>query len=83
MNDELPQKKIEEIKGIVDAAANEPQARLVIELMPNGSVNINGPIQNKILCYGLLECGKDAIREFVAKNQGNQIVVPFPKMRQQ
>jgi len=42
--DELPQKKIEEIKGIMNDASNEIQARLVIDFMANGAININGPI---------------------------------------
>lgn len=36
--------------------------RLVIELMPDGSVNVTGPLPNKILCYGLLESAKEVIQ---------------------
>ena len=28
----------------------------------NGGVSCNGPLQDKVLCYGLLEGAKDAIR---------------------
>ncbi len=29
----------------------------------SGSVNVNGPVHNKGLCYMMLECAKDAIRD--------------------
>jgi hypothetical protein len=38
--------------------------QLVITLSPDGNVNVQGPIENKLLCYGLLEAAKDAIRNF-------------------
>ena len=28
-----------------------------------GQVNVNGPVHNKGLCYMMLECAKDAIRD--------------------
>jgi hypothetical protein len=28
-----------------------------------GNVNVNGPVHNKGLCYLMLECAKDAIRD--------------------
>lgn len=59
------------------------QTQLIITLMADGSINVNGPIKNKHLCYGLLECAKDAIREFGAKNKDSDIVVPFPNLKVQ
>lgn len=56
------------------------QTQLIITLMPDGSINVNGPIKNKHLCYGLLECAKDAIREYVANNKSD-IVVPNLKVQ--
>ena len=41
--------------------------KIVIELLPNGQIQVSGPIENKIFCYGLLEAAKDAIREHVAQ----------------
>lgn len=29
-----------------------------------GNVNVNGPIGNKGLCYLMLECSRDAIKEY-------------------
>lgn len=40
--------------------------RLVIEIV-NGQLKISGPIQDKMLCYGMLELAKDAIRDMHAK----------------
>ena len=37
---------------------------LIIRLQPNGAVEVNGPIQNKVLCYGLLGAAHDAIRDY-------------------
>lgn len=38
--------------------------QLVIEFVPGQGVRIAGPIQDKMLCYGLLEMARDAIRDF-------------------
>lgn len=61
----------------VDPAKDEPQVQLIISLMPDGQILINGPIKNKTLCYGLLECAKDAIRDFNKQESG--IWMPFRK----
>ena len=38
---------------------------MVIEMHPmTKQVQVNGPITDKALCYAMLECAKDAIREF-------------------
>lgn len=39
------------------------KARLVIELEENGGIKVTGPIKDKLFCYGLLECAKNAIRD--------------------
>lgn len=41
-----------------------PDTHLTIILHPNGNVDVNGPLQDKILCYGLLEIAKDLIRNY-------------------
>lgn len=43
--------------------------RLVIEMNAQGGISVNGPINNKALCYGMLEAAKDAVRDYVAKQQ--------------
>jgi hypothetical protein len=42
--------------------------QLVISLLPGGQINVNGPVGNKILCYGMLDLAKDAIRDYVGKS---------------
>jgi hypothetical protein len=46
-----------------------------IGLTEDGKVLVAGPIDDKVLCYGLLESAKDAIREHKAK-QGKVEVAP-------
>ena len=40
----------------------------------NGQINVSGPIDNKVLAYGLLECAKDAI--FQAQQQSQNRIQP-------
>lgn len=42
----------------------EVTARLEIILSDNGQVAVNGPIDNRMLCYGLLGVAFDSIQEF-------------------
>lgn len=48
--------------------AATPSIRLVVEMLPDGRVTVSGPIDNKLLCYGLLESAKDAIRDYIVAN---------------
>jgi hypothetical protein len=41
------------------------QAQLTITLTDDGQLNINGPIHNRLLCYGMLEVARD----FIAKQE--------------
>lgn len=43
------------------------QLKLIITINPDGSVSVNGPINDKVICYGMLEAAKDAIREHHAR----------------
>jgi len=40
------------------------KAKLVILLLDNGKVEVNGPLHDKILCYGLLEIAKDVVKSY-------------------
>jgi len=39
------------------------EIQLIIKMSPSG-IQVAGPIHDKILCYGLLEAARDAIREY-------------------
>lgn len=41
-----------------------PKAQLTITLDQTGKISVSGPIDNKLLAYGLLEAARDAIKEF-------------------
>jgi hypothetical protein len=41
-----------------------------------GNINVNGPIANKMLCYGMLEMAKDAIKKFSEKQSPIVQVAP-------
>jgi len=41
--------------------APEVQAQITITMTSDGKVHLQGPIQNKVLCYGLLEIAKETI----------------------
>ena len=44
--------------------------QLVITLdQLTGALNVSGPIQSAMLCYGMLETAKDVIRKYVEQNQ--------------
>ena len=51
------------------------QAEITIRLMDNGQISLNGPLHNKMLVYGILECAKDALRELGAK-QEQPLIMP-------
>ncbi len=58
-------------------------AILTITLLDNGQVNVSGPIENRMLTYGLLGVAQDSIREHAA-NQDKRIQMasansPFAK----
>jgi hypothetical protein len=38
--------------------------KLEIILNDNGSITVNGPISNKLMCWGLLTAAEDVIRNF-------------------
>lgn len=46
-----------------------PQIQITITLDENGAISVNGPLENPILCYGLLVMAKDAIANHVSMAQ--------------
>lgn len=51
-------------------------AQIIITLFPNGNLNLQCPIQNKLLCYGMLEMARDIIKDFKPEDQPKIQVVP-------
>jgi hypothetical protein len=44
--------------------------RLVIDYdASTNNVHVSGPVDNKGICYLMLECAKDTVRDHVAKHQ--------------
>jgi len=40
-----------------------------------GTIQVNGPVENPIFCYGLLECARQSIQQHnQRKAEGNRIV---------
>jgi hypothetical protein len=40
-----------------------PKAELKIEINERGDVSVIGPVQNKLVAYGMLELARDAIKD--------------------
>jgi hypothetical protein len=47
---------------------------LVITMTPDGQVGVRGPIDQLVLCYGLLELARDAIQARAAEMAKQRIV---------
>lgn len=43
--------------------------QLVITVMPNGEVQLSGPINNKVLCYGALLLGYEALLKYHSRSK--------------
>jgi len=63
-----------------------PSATLTLTItfdQMSGAVNVQGPVENGIICYGMLEAAKDAIRNFAAQRAQGAILpataMPFLK----
>lgn len=50
--------------------------QIILTLEDNGQLNLQGPIENSILCYGMLEVAKDILRDFQTKKRDSRIEVP-------
>jgi len=52
-------------------------ATLTITMEETGGVHVSGPLDNKVLCYGLLEVAKDIVLDHEKKKE-QRIVPPGP-----
>ena len=41
-----------------------------------GSVTVNGPVDDAVFCYGLLECAKQSIQHYIAQKSSGSRIVP-------
>jgi hypothetical protein len=54
-----------------------PVATMTITLDENGKVNLEGPLNNRLLCYGMLGVAQQILTEQAMKQSGaNLMVVP-------
>lgn len=57
--------------------------RLIVTLSEDGKVNVNGPLTDKILCYGLLEAAKDAVKNFSLEKSNIVRPIVMPNIKGQ
>lgn len=64
--------------GFIPRPRRPSQEHKVVEITirvdDNGNVNVSGPISNKLMCYGMLELARDAIKNFAEKQAASPIV---------
>lgn len=41
------------------------QTQLIIVMREDGAIDVSGPLENKILCYGMIEIARQAIEKYV------------------
>ena len=52
----------------------EEKVRLSIIMFSNGEITLHGPVQDKILCWGLLRAAEEIVSRY--KADSSNIVVP-------
>jgi hypothetical protein len=53
------------------------EVQLIITLDAQGQIQVNGPLDNMLLCFGLLELAKVSVKDYnVAKQQRVQLAPP-------
>jgi hypothetical protein len=38
--------------------------KIIITVSPEGNISVEGPLQNKIVMFGILEAAKDAVKNY-------------------
>jgi len=54
-----------------------PDVTLTITLSEAGQVSCTGPLENRLICYGLMELAKEVIREHSA-NMNRRVIPASP-----
>ena len=52
------------------------EATLTIVLDPQGQIQVSGPLDNMLLCYGMLELAKVSIKDYATAKQQRVQVAP-------
>jgi hypothetical protein len=52
--------------------------QLIITLNDDGQIGVNAPLQDKVLCYGLLEVARDAIQKYHEQQPKKSAIVTVP-----
>jgi hypothetical protein len=50
--------------------------QMTITINDDGSCTVNGPLDNKAACYGLLECARDVVKDWNDAKAREQIIAP-------
>jgi len=67
------------INGEGEAKAGpEVAQRIVITLYANGQLQLEGPLQDQVLMYGLIEMAKAAFTDQLRQTQARRVQVPPP-----
>jgi hypothetical protein len=53
-------------------------AQLIITLDDAGKIQVAGPLDNQLMCYGMLEAGKAALQEHWRTSQNRVQLAPGP-----
>lgn len=53
------------------------KVQLIITINDDDTISLNGPLQNKSLCYGMLECARDVVKDFGDAQDKGQLIVPL------
>ncbi len=53
------------------------EVKLTITLKPDGTIEVDGPVENLIFCYGLLGMAKDSIQR-AAMQRDDRAIKTFP-----
>ena len=64
------------MSDILAPAPPIPGLQLVITLAPEGSLNLQGPLDQPLTIYGMLEMAKDAYRQHLQQRQEGQRIQP-------
>jgi hypothetical protein len=54
--------------------------QITVRMVSNGQIQVNGPLQDSVLCYGLLEAAKDVIRRMQDQRNSDPAMIQVPTL---